>query len=78
MPRNTSVILGNHFSEFVERKIAAGRFETASEAVRAGLRMLEADETKLDLLIKKLATGKAQADRGETVDGETFMQKMRP
>ncbi len=76
MPRNTSVILGEHFNSFVESKIQEGRFESASEAVRAGLRLLEADETKLDILRGKLAKGKAQADRGETVDGEAFMQKL--
>ena len=74
MPRNTSVTLGEHFSEFVDNKIAAGRFESVSEAVRAGLRLLEADEAKLDILKKTLAEGKAQLDRGEGVDGEQFMK----
>lgn len=50
MPRNTSVTLGDHFSSFVSNKIAEGRFQSASEAVRAGLRLLEAEETRLDLL----------------------------
>lgn len=76
MSRNTSVILGDHFAEFVDEKIKAGRFESTSEAVRAGLRLLEADEAKLEILRGKLAVGKAQADRGKTVDGEAFMQKL--
>ena len=76
MPRNTSVILGDHFNSFIESKVQEGRFESASEAVRAGLRLLEADEAKLDILRTKLAKGKAQADNGETVDGETFMQTL--
>lgn len=76
MPRNTSVILGEHFNSFIESKVEQGRFESASEAVRAGLRLLEADEAKLDLLRAKLTKGKAQADSGETVDGETFMQNL--
>ena len=50
MPRNTSVTLGDHFSSFVGNKIAEGRFQSASEAVRAGLRLLEAEETRLDML----------------------------
>ena len=41
MARNTSVTLGEHFSQFVDNKIEAGRFESISEAVRAGLRLLE-------------------------------------
>ena len=50
MPRNTSVTLGDHFSSFVSNKIAEGRFQSASEAVRAGLRLLEAEETRLEML----------------------------
>jgi putative addiction module CopG family antidote len=41
VPRNTSVILGEHFAAFVSDKIAQGRFQSVSEAVRAGLRRLE-------------------------------------
>jgi antitoxin ParD1/3/4 len=74
MPRNTSVTIGEHFSDFVSEKIEQGRFESTSEAVRAGLRLLEADETKLQILREKLAISKAQADKGEVVDGEEFMQ----
>lgn len=50
MPRNTSVTLGEHFSSFVSNGIAEGRFQSASEAVRAGLRLLEAEEARLKML----------------------------
>ncbi|MCH7622877.1 MAG: type II toxin-antitoxin system ParD family antitoxin [Nitrospinae bacterium] len=76
MQRNTSVILGDHFSTFVASKIKEGRFESTSEAVRAGLRLLEAEETKLELLRAKLAEGEAQLDRGESTDGEAFMRNL--
>ena len=76
MQRNTSVTLGNHFSGFVENKIQQGRFESTSEAVRAGLRLLEEHETKLDLLRNKLTIGEAQLNRGEGVDGDSFMQEL--
>jgi len=58
MQRNTSVILGDHFAEFVEDKISEGRFESTSEAVRAGLRLLEVDEAKLEQLKADLQKGK--------------------
>lgn len=57
MPRNTSVTLGEHFTTFISNKIDEGRFESASEAVRAGLRLLEAEEAKLDLLRAAIQEG---------------------
>ncbi len=76
MQRNTSVTLGDHLGGFVENKIQQGRFESTSEAVRAGLRLLEEHEAKLDLLKKKLSVGEAQLDQGEGADGDAFMQEL--
>ena len=76
MQRNTSVTLGDHLGGFVENKIQQGRFESTSEAVRAGLRLLEEHEAKLDLLKKKLSVGEAQLDQGEGVDGVAFMKEL--
>lgn len=38
-----NVSLGSYFEAFIEKQIAEGRFQNASEVVRAGLRLLEAD-----------------------------------
>ena len=76
MQRNTSVTLGNHFSDFIKSKISQGRFDNASEAVRAGLRLLEVEETKLEVLRAKLAEGEAQLDKGQGIDGQSFMDKL--
>ncbi len=57
MPRNTSVTLGEHFDTFVSQKISQGRFQSVSEVVRAGLRRLEEDESKLETLRAKLLAG---------------------
>ena len=76
MQRNTSVTLGKHFGGFVQDKIEQGRFESTSEAVRAGLRLLEEYEAKLDLLRKKLSIGEAQLEQGEGIDGDIFMQEL--
>ena len=59
MQRNTSVTLGDHFSDFIKSKISQGRFDNTSEAIRAGLRLLEVEETKLEALRSKLAEGEA-------------------
>ena len=57
MPRNTSVTLGEHFDKFVAEEINLGRFQSVSEVIRAGLRRLEEDETKLQILREKLQAG---------------------
>ena len=56
--KNTSVILGEHFDQFISAQISAGRFGSTSEAIRAGLSALEERETKLALLQKALIEGK--------------------
>jgi antitoxin ParD1/3/4 len=47
MGRNTSVSLGNYFEKFVDNTISEGRFNNASEVIRAGLRLLEEEESKI-------------------------------
>ena len=76
MQRNTSVTLGDHFSNFIKSKISQGRFDNTSEAVRAGLRLLEVEETKLEALRAKLAEGEAQLDKGQGIDGQSFMDEL--
>ena len=76
MAKNTSVSLGDHFENFVDDRVKAGRFSSASDAVRAGLRLLEQEETKLDLLRETLARGERQLDQGQGIDGETAFSEM--
>ena len=44
--------------------------------MRAGLRLLEVEETKLEALRAKLAEGEAQLDKGQGIDGQSFMDKL--
>ena len=47
MSRNTSISIGNYFDNFIQNRISAGRYKNASEVVRAGLRLLEEEESKM-------------------------------
>ena len=47
MNRNTSISLGTYFDEFIQNKLSTGRYKNASEIVRAGLRLLEDEESKI-------------------------------
>jgi antitoxin ParD1/3/4 len=57
MMRNTSVSLGSYFEKFVEKKIAQGRYKNASEVIRSGLRLLEAEENRIAALKNALQEG---------------------
>jgi antitoxin ParD1/3/4 len=72
MARNTSVTLGAHFDKFVSEKIALGRFQSVSEVVRAGLRKLEEDESKLQALKAKLQAGEDSPPL-EAFDADNFI-----
>jgi len=57
MGRNTSISLGNHFEDFIESSVSKGRFNNASEVVRAGLRLLEEEENKILALRSAIQEG---------------------
>lgn len=57
MPKNTSVTLGNHFDPFIAQLIKTGRYSSASEVMKAGLRMHEDNKTKLKTLRGLLEEG---------------------
>ena len=57
MARNTSIVLGEHFDEFISAQIRHGRYGSASEVVRQGLRLLEEHEQKVEALRQALIEG---------------------
>jgi len=62
MGRNTSVSLGDHFTNFIDERMEAGRFNSASDVVRAGLRLLEEQETQLEALRAALIEGERSGE----------------
>ena len=57
MGKNTSVILGNHYEKFVGTQVGSGKYGSASEVIRAGLRLLEERETAVSTLQAALIEG---------------------
>jgi antitoxin ParD1/3/4 len=57
MAKTTSVSLGAHFEQFIGARLKTGRYGNASEVIRAGLRLLEDEETKLEALRNALEEG---------------------
>lgn len=57
MAKNTSILLGDYFDNFINEQVKTGKFSSASEVVRAALRMFEYEETKKTELINELKKG---------------------
>lgn len=55
--KTTSIALGAYFDQFIKDKIAQGRYNNASEVIRAGLRLLEENEAKLYQLRSAIQEG---------------------
>lgn len=65
MGRNASVVLSDHFLQFVDEQVESGRYGSASDVVRAGLRLLEERETTLGALREALIAGETSGDATE-------------
>lgn len=57
MSKNTSISLGSYFDHFIQSILKEGRYKNASEAVRAGLRLLEEEEKKIVALRNAIDEG---------------------
>ena len=75
MAKNTSILLGDHFNAFIEEQIASGRFSSASDVMRAALRLLEHEEGKLKALRQVLQEG-LDSGPAEPFDFDEFLTEL--
>jgi antitoxin ParD1/3/4 len=57
MSKNTSIVLGKEHDSFIQSQIKKGRFGSVSEAMRAGIRLLEEQELKVEALRAAIIAG---------------------
>ena len=75
MAKNTSILLGDHFDNFINNQIQSGRFSSASEVVRTALRLFEQEENQKNELIKELNKGEKSGFVQKT-DRKKFIKKL--
>ena len=76
MSRNTSITLGDHFADFVDEQVTSGRYSSASDVVRAGLRLLEEEAVRLEALRAALIEGETSG-AARPLDVEAFLKAKR-
>lgn len=76
MGKNTSFALGDYFENFVETRIAEGRYKNASEVIRAGLRLLEEEENKIVALKAAIQEG-INSGLAKNFDAQKHLQSLK-
>lgn len=74
--KNTSISLGNYFEQFVQAQVSAGRYKNVSEVIRAGLRLLENEESKVIALRNAIQEG-INSGIAHDFDPEKHLQELR-
>lgn len=74
--RTTSVALGAYFDDFIKSKIAQGRYNNASEVIRAALRLLEENESRLIELKNAIGEG-IESGKAEGFDPERYLSALQ-
>jgi antitoxin ParD1/3/4 len=74
--KNTSISLGNYFDQFVSGQVSAGRYKNVSEVIRAGLRLLENEESKVIALKNAIQEG-LSSPRVENFDFDKNLKRLK-
>ena len=76
MGKNTSIILGEHFDQFIKKELEQGRYASASEVIRSGLRKLEEEGKRHELINEALVVGELSGEP-KLFNNESFKRRMR-
>ena len=57
MAKNTSILLGDYFDNFINQLVESGKYSSVSEVIRTALRLFEEEERKKTVLINALKEG---------------------
>ncbi|MBW7871069.1 MAG: type II toxin-antitoxin system ParD family antitoxin [Flavobacteriia bacterium] len=76
MMKNTSVSLGEYFDNFVSSQVSTGRYKNVSEVIRAGLRLLEDEESKMIALREAIQKG-IDSGIAHDFDPEKHLQELK-
>lgn len=76
MAKNTSIILGDHFDDFIKDELKSGRYSSVSEIIRSGLRLLEIEKEKIVAINNALVVGE-KSGKPKKFDNEKFKARMR-
>ena len=74
--KNTSISLGNYFEQFVSSQISVGRYKNVSEVIRAGLRLLEDEESKTIALRSAIQKG-IDSGIAHDFDSDKHLQELK-
>ena len=75
MAKNKSILLGDHFEEFISGEVSSGKHDSASEVIRTALRLLEAEKIKKKDLKKALVEGEKSGIE-KKFDPKTHLKKL--
>jgi antitoxin ParD1/3/4 len=75
MGKNTSILLGDYFEDFISNEVASGKYSSASEVVRTALRLLESEERKIKELRKALVVGE-KSGFVKNFDRKEYLEKI--
>ena len=75
MAKNTSILLGEHFENFITNEVSSGKYNSASVVVRTAVRMLQSEEEKRSALLSALIHGE-KSKRMEDFDPKAHLAKL--